>query len=196
MPSPPEALRSPELLHRASSRLLIVDVQEKLVAALSDSTHGRLVSNCRFLIEGARLLGVPVTATEQYPQGLGPTVASLAELISERPAKKRFSALECTGWPTAANALDDRFQIVVAGMESHVCVMQTVLDLLSAGYQTTVVADAVAARGDLDHQIALERMANCGATITTAEAVLFEWCESAEAPEFKQLSALVKARAR
>ena len=83
MPSPPEALRSPELLHRASSRLLIVDVQEKLVAALSDSTHGRLVSNCRFLIEGARLLGVPVTATEQYPQGLGPTVATLAELISE-----------------------------------------------------------------------------------------------------------------
>lgn len=194
MPSPPEALRNPELLHRASSRLLIVDVQEKLVAALSDSTQGRLVSNCRFLIEGALLFGVPVTATEQYPQGLGPTVASLAELISERPAKKRFSALECTGWPTAANAIDDRFQIVVTGMESHVCVMQTVLDLLAAGYQTTVVADAVAARGDLDHQFALERMANCGATITTAEAVLFEWCESAEAPEFKQLSALVKAR--
>ena len=194
MPSLSEGLRSPELLHRASSRLLIVDVQEKLVAALSDSTRERLVSNCRFLIEGARLLGVPVTATEQYPQGLGQTVASLAELISERPAKKRFSAVECTGWPPAAAAIDDRFQIVVAGMETHVCVLQTVLDLLAAGYQTTVVANALAARGDLDHQTALERMANSGATITTAEAVLFEWCESAEAPEFKQLSALVKAR--
>ena len=80
-------------------------------------------------------------------------------------------------------------------METHVCVMQTVLDLLARGYQTTVVADAVGARGDLDHQTALERMANGGATVSTAEAVLFEWCESAEAPEFKQLSALVKARA-
>ena len=195
MPLPSEGLRSPELLHRASSRLLIVDVQEKLVAALSESTRERLVANCRFLVEGARLLGVPVTATEQYPQGLGPTVASLAELISERPAKKRFSAVECLGWPTAADAIDDRFQIAVAGMETHVCVMQTVLDLLAAGYQTTVVADAVAARGDRDHQTALERMASSGATISTAEAVLFEWCESAAAPEFRQLSALVKARA-
>ncbi len=195
MSSQSEGLRSPELLHRASSRLLIVDVQEKLVAALRESTRERLVSNCRFLIEGARLFGVPVTATEQYPQGLGSTVASLAELISERPAKKRFSGVECLGWPTAASASDDRFQIVVAGMETHVCVMQTVLDLLAAGYQTTVVADAVGARGDLDHHTALERMANGGATISTAEAVLFEWCESAEVPEFKRLSALVKARA-
>ena len=195
MSSPSEALRSPELLHRASSRLLIVDVQEKLVALFSESSRVRLFANCRFLIEGARLFGVPVTATEQYPQGLGPTVASLAELMSERTAKQRFSAVECTGWPTAANAIDDRFQIVVAGMESHVCVMQTVLDLLAAGYQTFVVADAIAARGDVDHQFALERMANSGATITTAEAVLFEWCESSAAPEFKQLSALVKARA-
>ena len=195
MSSPSEGLRSPELLHRASSRLLIVDVQEKLVAAISDSSRERLVANCRFLVEGAKLFGVPVTATEQYPQGLGPTVASLAELIGERPAKKRFSAVECTGWPTAANGGDDRFQIVVAGMESHVCVMQTVLDLLASGYQVTVVADAIAARGGLDHQTALERMANSGATLSTSEAVLFEWCESAEAPEFKQLSALVKARA-
>ena len=194
MSSPSDGLRSPELLHRASSRLLIVDVQEKLVVALSESTRERLVANCRFLIEGAKLFGVPVAATEQYPQGLGPTVAALAELISERPAKKRFSAVECLGWPTAAAASDDRFQIVVAGMESHVCVMQTVLDLLSVGYQTTVVADAVGARGDLDHQTALERMANSGATISTAEAVLFEWCESADATEFKRLSALVKAR--
>ena len=96
MPSLSEALRSPELLHRASSRLLIVDVQEKLVVALSESTRERLVANCRFVIQGAKLFGVPVTATEQYPQGLGPTVASLAELIAERPNKKRFSAVECT----------------------------------------------------------------------------------------------------
>ncbi len=195
MPSPSSALRSPELLHRQSSRLLIVDVQEKLVAALSDSSRERLIANCRFLAEGATLFGVPVVATEQYPKGLGSTVASLVELIAERPAKTRFSALECTGWGTAAASSDDRFQVVVAGMESHVCVLQTVLDLLAAGYQTFVVVDAIAGRRDLDHQIAVERMANSGATLTTAEAVLFEWCESASAPEFKPLSALVKGQA-
>ncbi len=194
MPSPSEALRSPELLHRASSRLLVVDVQEKLVVALSDASRERLIANCRFLVEGATLFGVPVVATEQYPKGLGSTVASLADLIAERPAKTQFSALECTGWGTAAASSDDRFQVVVAGMESHVCVLQTVLDLLAAGYQTFVVVDAIAGRRDLDHQVALERMANSGATLTTAEAVLFEWCESASAPEFKQLSALVKGR--
>jgi len=194
MSSSSESLRSPELLHRASSRLLIVDVQERLVAALDDETRMRLIANCRFLVQGAALFGVPVSASEQYPQGLGPTVAPLAELISERPAKQRFSALECTGWPTAVDAVEDRFQIVVAGMETHVCVLQTVLDLLAAGYQTTVVIDSTAARGGLDHQTAIERMSNSGATISTAEAVLFEWCESASAPEFKQLSALVKTR--
>lgn len=194
MPSPSEALRSPELLHRASSRLLVVDVQEKLVVALNDASRERLIANCRFLVEGATLFGVPVVATEQYPKGLGSTVASLADLIAERPAKTQFSALECTGWGTAAASSDDRFQVVVAGMESHVCVLQTVLDLLAAGYQTFVVVDAIAGRRDLDHQVALERMANSGATLTTAEAVLFEWCESASAPEFKQLSALVKGR--
>lgn len=189
-----EALRSPELLHRQSSRLLIVDVQEKLVATLAEATRARLLTSCRFLAEGARLLGVPVAMTEQYPQGLGPTAAALLDLATERPAKQRFSCTECLGWSTAAESTDDRFQIVVAGMESHVCVLQTVLDLLASGYQTYVVADAIAARRDIDHQIALDRMANSGAVLTTAEGVLFEWAETSAAAEFKQLSALVKAR--
>jgi len=187
-------LRSPELLHRSSSRLLLVDVQEKLIAALDDKSQKRLLDGCRFLGEGAKLLGVPVIATEQYPQGLGPTVSSLVDFTNSRPSKKRFSAVECAGLPTAAEAVDDRYQIVVAGMETHVCVLQTVLDLLASGYQTYVVADAVAGRRSLDHEVALQRMANAGAVISTAESVLFEWCESAESPEFKQLSTLVKSR--
>lgn len=187
-------IRNPELLNRRSSRLLIVDVQEKLVAAFPQDVQDRLIKNCRFLCEGARLLGVPITMTEQYPQGLGPTVSSLAEFAESRPSKKRFSAIECTGWPTAAEATDDRFQIVVAGMETHVCVLQTVLDLLAAGYQTYVVVDSIAARGTVDHGVALERMANSGAVVTTAESVLFEWCEASDAHEFKQLSALIKNR--
>ena len=189
-----ESDRSSELLHRASSRLLIVDVQEKLVATLSESTRDRLLNSCRFLAEGAKLLGVPTAITEQYPQGLGPTAAVLREFSAERPAKKRFSCVECLGWPSVAEASDDRFQIVVAGMETHVCVLQTVLDLLSKGYQVYVVADAVASRREIDQQIALERLVGSGAILTTAEGVLFEWAETAEATEFKQLSALVKGR--
>jgi nicotinamidase-related amidase len=187
-------LRSHELLYRQSSRLLIVDVQERLIAAIDEPVQGPLIEACTFLCDSARLFGVPVTATEQYPQGLGPTVASLAGFAETRPAKKRFSAFESTGWPTAAEVTDDRFQIIVAGMETHVCVLQTVLDLLASGYQTFVVVDAVAARRGIDHGVALERMANSGAVMTTAESVAFEWCETAEAPEFKALSALVKAR--
>ena len=187
-------MRSHELLSRRSSRLLIVDVQEKLVAALPQKIHEPLIEACTLLCEGAKLLEVPITATEQYPQGLGPTVASLANFTSDRPSKKKFSAVECTGWPTAGEAIDDRYQIIVAGMETHVCVLQTVLDLLASGYQTYVVIDAVAARRGIDHGVALERIANSGAVITTAESILFEWCETAEAKEFKQISTLIKAR--
>jgi nicotinamidase-related amidase len=174
--------------------LLIVDIQEKLVAALPKEVQRRLIGTCRFLCEGAKLLGVPIMATEQYPQGLGATVAPLEEFAETRPAKKRFSAVECTGWPTAAESTDDRFQIVVAGMETHVCVLQTVLDLLASGYQVYIVVDALAARGGIDHNVALERMANAGAIMTTAEGIIFEWCETAEATEFKQISSLIKSR--
>ena len=188
-------LRSHELLHRRSSRLLVVDVQEKFVGTLPEEVQGQFIETCRFLCQGATILGVPTTATEQYPQAMGSTVEPLVEFVeSLRPAKKRFSALECTGWPTAAEVTDDRFQIVVAGMETHVCILQTVLDLLASGYQTYVVVDALAARGGIDHNVAIERMANSGAILTTAEGVIFEWCETAEAAEFKQISSLIKNR--
>jgi len=187
-------LRSPELLRRESSRLLIVDVQEKLIPSLGQFFHEHTLKTCQFLCEGARLLQVPITITEQYPQGLGPTVAALKDYSQDCRSKKRFSAVDCTGWPTAAETTDDRYQVVVAGIETHVCVQQTVLDLLASGYQTFVVADAVAARGAIDHQVALDRMANAGAIMTTTESVLFEWCETAEAAEFRQLSALIKTR--
>ena len=187
-------LRSHELLSRRSSRLLVVDVQEKLAAAMPPETQRRLFAACHFLCQAAKILQVPVTLTEQYPQGLGPTVPLLTDFAETRIAKKRFSALDCTGWPGAAEVTDDRFQIIVAGMESHVCVQQTVLDLLAAGYQTYVAVDAIAARGQIDHEVAVQRMANSGAIVTTTESVIFEWCETAEAAEFKQISALVKSR--
>lgn len=186
------ALRSHELLDRNSSRLLVVDVQEKLVALFPADVQQRFVETCCFVCEGAKLFGVPTTITEQYPQGLGPTVAKLAEYAPDRIAKQCFSAVECTGWPPAAE--NDRFQAVVIGMETHVCILQTVLNLIAAGYQTYVVVDSLAARGAVDHEVAIQRMANSGAILTTAESVLFQWCESSAAPEFKQFSKLLKQR--
>ena len=188
------ALRSHELLNRRTSRLLVVDIQGKLVALFPDEIQHKLIATSRFVCEGARIFGIPMVATEQYPKGLGSTVPQLTEFFETRLEKKRFSAVECLGWPPAAEAQDDRFQIVIIGMETHVCVLQTVLDLLALGYQTYVVVDALAARGSSDHSAAIERMANSGAVLVTAEGVLFEWCESADAAEFKQLSNLIKNR--
>ncbi|MBS0261284.1 MAG: hydrolase [Planctomycetes bacterium] len=185
-------VRSHELLDRAASRLLIVDVQEKLIPTIAQAA--RVVANCRQLIDGAQILGVPVFATEQYPKGLGPTVASLREGLSTVPEKLLFSCAEVLNWGTAAEQTEQRFQVVVAGIESHVCVLQTVLDLLSQGYRVYVPADAVSSRQEFDWKIALDRMSNAGATITTTESVLFEWCERAGTPEFKQISQLIKSR--
>lgn len=184
--------RSPELLSRNDSRLLIVDVQEKLVRAIP--VADRLVANCRKLVLGAQLLSVPVFATEQYPQGLGPTVPELSDLLAAPAGKLEFSGVPALNWGGAAEQADDRHKIVVAGIEAHVCVQQTVLDLLSQGFQVYVPADAVASRQKLDWKISLERMMNSGAVITTTEAVLFEWCEAAGTPEFKEISRLVTGK--
>jgi nicotinamidase-related amidase len=183
-------VRSHELASRFESRLLIVDVQEKLVPMIAH--YARMLGNCRRLIQGARILDVPVFATEQYPKGLGHTVTSLSELLGSIPEKQRFSCAEVLDWGLASEQTDNRFQIVIAGIEAHVCVLHTVLDLLAGGFQVFVPADAISSRGELDWKIALDRMSSGGAVITTTESVLFEWCEQSGTPEFKQISRLIK----
>ncbi len=182
-------VRNPELLSAASSRLLIVDVQDKLLPPIPNSS--RLVHNCRRLLDGAKIVAVPVYGTEQYPQGLGPMTAELATRMGPRLDKVIFSCAPGLAWGQAGDVSDDREQVVVAGMETHVCVMQTVLDLIAGGFRVYVPVDAVGARGELDAQIALDRMAASGATLTTVESVLFEWCEKAGTPEFKQIQKLI-----
>lgn len=187
---PAESLRSNEFLARGDSKLLIVDVQEKLMPHIGVAEQ--LIANCRRLIEAATILKVPVFATEQYPRGLGRTVSDLAELLPEsRPEKQRFSCVEALGWGTAAEQADDREKVVLAGIEAHVCVLQTALDLTAQGFRVYVPADAVASRSKLDWKFALRRLSDSGATVTTTETVLFEWCETAAAAEFKQISRLV-----
>jgi len=185
-------LRSSELMNRDDAALLVVDVQAKLLPLIPG--HPRLVWNIRRLIDGAKILGVPIAGTEQYPQGLGPTTPELAPLLGPIPAKTMFSCAECaeifTDWR-------DRgiWKILVCGIETHVCVGQTVHDLLGEGFRVYVAADAVAARGQFDHDIALRRMDSSGATLTTTEAALFEWCGRAGSPEFKQISQLIRESA-
>jgi nicotinamidase-related amidase len=182
-------LRSPELMNRDDAALLVVDVQARLLPLIPASP--RLVWNIRRLIDGAKILGVVIAATEQYPQGLGPTTPELAERLGTIPAKIAFSSGECGEIFTAWR---DRgiWKILVCGIETHVCVSQTVHDLLGEGFRVYVAADAVAARGQFDHEIALRRMDSSGATLTTTEAALFEWCGQAGSPEFKQISQLIR----
>jgi len=186
-----EYLRSTELVSRHTSRLLLVDVQEKLLPAIPRAEQ--LVASCKRMIDGANLVGVPVFATEQYPKGLGPTAKPLAELIPLRPEKLRFSCAEVLDWGPAAEQTDSRHQVVVIGMETHVCVLQTSLDLVALGYQVFVPADAVASRSEFDWKFALDRLTNSGVIICTSESVLFEWCEVSGTPEFKQLSQWIKS---
>lgn len=182
-------MRSPLLMSRTNSGLLVVDVQEKLVPAIPDSD--RIVWNIRRLIDGARILGVDVQATEQYPKGLGSTVEPIQSLVDTIPEKSMFSCRECSGWIEHWQQ-KGIVNVLLVGIESHVCVMQTALDFVTAGFNVFLAADAIGSRFDLDHEIALCRMEASGCTITTTEAALFEWCETSSAPEFKSISALVR----
>ena len=169
--------------------LLVIDVQERLAPAIAGSR--RIIWNIRRLIDGAKLLGLPVAATEQYPQGLGRSVPELAERLGEVPAKLSFSCLGCAG---IFQGLKDRgvYKLLLTGIEAHVCVQQTALDLLAAGWRVYLAVDAVGSRADLDLQTAIRRMDSCGVTLTTTEAALFEWCAEAGTPQFKEISRLVR----
>jgi hypothetical protein len=183
---------TPPRLSAPNSVLLVVDVQDKLLAVMPDAPG--LIRDVGFLLDVANLLQIPARATEQYPQGLGPTNAELVQrLKGERPAKVAFS---CCGAPGLSGELRQlgRPNVVVAGMEAHVCVLQTVLDLLADGLQVFVVADAVQSRFRVDQEIALRRMERAGATLTTTETTTFEWLGGSDHPQFKAVSKLVQER--
>lgn len=174
------------------SVLLVVDVQDRLLAKMP--TAAALVRNTAFLLDAAAVLDVPALATEQYPKGLGPTTPEIAKrLPSPIAAKTAFSCCGAAGFLAELRALR-REQIVLVGMEAHVCVAQTAFDLLDAGFEVFLPADAVASRSAFDRDIAVRRFERSGATVTTSEAVAFEWLRDAAHPQFKAVSKLVIAR--
>lgn len=217
--------RSSELLSAERSCLLVVDVQERLLPVIQD--HRSLLQSVRFLLDAAAVLQVPAVVSEQYPKGLGHTVAALQGHVAIAAVfdKLAFSAAaefgrhwrqslclpadvapdahtvrsaDTSGPMTEAAAglpqLQGRDQIVICGIEAHICVLQTALDLLSAGQRVFVVADAVGSRRALDYHIALQRLRDAGCTVLTSESVAFEWCQTAGTDLFRGISRLVKDR--
>ena len=178
-------------LARTKAGLVVVDIQERLLAAIFE--HERLVQNTVRLIKGAAILGLPVFATEQYRKGLGATAPEIAAAVANfSPLDKvAFSACGAAGFIAALQARK-LSQILLCGMETHVCITQTCLDLLDYGFKVFVVADAVSARTPDNHRIGLERMRDAGAIIVSTEMALFEMLEQAGTTEFKQVLALVK----
>ena len=176
-------------MDRHKSALLIVDLQSRLVPLIAG--HEGIVWNVDRLVRGAKALGVPVVGTEQYPEKLGGTVPQIAKELSTVSGKRDFSCGACS---ELFRELADqgRSTLLVAGIETHVCIMQTVLDLMADGFDVYVPADAVGARQVIDHETALQRMHASGATLTTTETAIFEWCETSLAPEFKLISSLIR----
>ncbi len=183
--------RSPELMSAADTLLLVVDVQEKLMPLIADAK--RILWNLRRLLDGAEATGLKTLATEQYPQGLGPTVGELGARLGTIPSKATFSCGGCE--PFAERLVESgASKVLVSGIEAHVCVQQTVLDLLAGGYRVYVPVDAVGSRYAIDYQTGLRRMESAGATLTTTESALFEWCQQSGTPTFKKISASVREK--
>lgn len=181
-------MSAPAKLDRERTTLVVVDVQEAFRPALSD--FDAVAGAAATLVQGASEMGVPVLVTEQYPKGLGKTVPEVADHLPEgtEPMEKvRFSATEADGFD-----LGGRDQALVCGIEAHVCVNQTVLDLIGSGVETHVAADAVGSRTNRNTGLGLHRMEESGAVVTSVEMALFELLRGSDAPEFKRVQALVK----
>ncbi|WP_018869056.1 MULTISPECIES: isochorismatase family protein [unclassified Thioalkalivibrio] len=177
------------------SPLLLVDLQERLMAAMPETDRERTVRNAGRLVEAARQLGIPVEVSRQYPQGLGDTVEPLRsalEDLGDLATVTDKTAFSCCGEAALEQRLAGCHSVVIGGAETHVCVTQTALDLLDAGVTVFVAADAVCSRNPELRGNGLERLRAAGAIITNHESVLFEWLGDARAAEFKSVSQLLR----
>jgi nicotinamidase-related amidase len=180
------------LIRAKSSCLLVVDIQAKLAPVMAEPE--KVVANTALLLKAARRLDVPLLVSEQYPAGIGHTVPELTSLFTKDSLvqKMHFSCLGEDEYKRRLRALE-RPQAVVAGIEAHVCVLQTTEDLLAAGLDVFVVADATSSRKRSNHEAALERLRSSGARVVTTEMVMFEWLGKAGTAAFKDIIPLIKS---
>ncbi|HET6159491.1 MAG TPA: isochorismatase family protein [Dongiaceae bacterium] len=178
------------LLQRDKSQLLMVDMQERLLPAMSDPAT--IVRNGSHLLEAARTLTVPVLVSEQYPAGLGRTVPELANLAPANAVHEKVE-FSCFANPALNAALSDSDrQTVIFGIEAHVCVLQSAIEMAAASHDVTIVVDAIGSRAPESKEIALRRMQDAGVRLATTEMILFEWLRRAGTPEFKTISRLIR----
>ena len=182
--------RHPQILDRKHTALLIVDVQDKINAVMM---HGDLVvDNILKLIKACQILNVPIFITEQYPKGLGPTEPQILQALQGQSPLQKMTFSCCGSQELLEQIKSQKIkQVIVTGIESHVCVQQTALDLLAQEIQVHIPKDAVSSRKELDYQTALARMSNAGVVLTSVEAALFELLQEAGTPEFKKITKLI-----
>lgn len=183
--------RHPHILDSARSALLIIDVQERFRSHIPDFSD--IVRSIVILIEAAKLLSIPIILSEQYTKGLGPTANEITAVLGEHHYFEK-NCFSCCGQPALMQALTklDRHQIIVCGIETHVCVSQTVHDLMEAGYSPHVVIDAVSSRSTQNKKIGVDKMVASGALPSCVEMALFELLVDAESEKFKMVQKLVK----
>ena len=183
--------KHPNLIDARKAALVVIDIQKKLAVAMNQ--RKKVVANVTALIKSAERLGLPILLTEQYPEGIGGTVSEIRTLLADlKPITKR--TFSCCGTQAFIEAAQEcgAEQFVVVGMETHVCILQTALDLLTFDRHVYVVADAVCSRFKADHRIALRRMEQNGITIVTTESVLFELLNTSTHESFKELTKFIK----
>ncbi|OJT20314.1 hydrolase [Archangium sp. Cb G35] len=177
-------------LKKDQASLLVVDIQERLCGAMERDALDRMLNRTNAAIEGARALELPIIVTEQYPKGLGPTHSLVKMRLGSYSAVEKIDFTACV--PDVASRLGERKQVIIVGMETHVCVFQTVRDLAEKGFTPLLCADAVMSRNPEDRRVGLEMCREAGAHIITVEAALFDLLGCAGTPEFKKVSAAVR----
>ena len=188
------AIKEKFWLDGEKAALIVIDVQEKLAPAMNGDLYAQLLEHANLLIEGFKALDLPIIATEQYSKGLGHTVAELDGAAEQHRIEKM--SFSCCGEESFLTALEvtGAKQVVIVGMETHVCVFQTVIDLLDRGYGVHLVRDAVSSRFQSDYDNAISTAARAGAVITTTEMALFQLVKGAGNDGFKAVSKLVRQR--
>ena len=182
------------LCNAENSCLVLIDIQTRLTSAMPVKVLARLKRNINILLQSAKTLRIPVLSTEQYPEGLGPTEPEIVELLPDNTLRFEKTCFSCTGARQFLKHLkeDGRKQVILVGIEAHVCVLQTAIQLIAEGYHVFVVADGICSRQRDNYEASLNRMSRAGVTICNTESVLFEWLRDAKHEHFKKLSHLVR----
>jgi len=170
--------------------LIVIDIQERLIKAMDQNRYQpKMVTAVKI----ANTLGIPTIATEQYPRGLGETISEIKEALPTDSQTFEKTSFPCWGAEGFKNAVDQiaNKTLIIIGMESHVCVLQTVLEALKEGYKVLIPVDGVCSRNELDKKYALKEMQQAGATLTTIERLAFGWLKDAKHPDFKTISKLI-----